>query len=290
MWYRYALENIKDLINSKKPSLFFKDKTLENIFMAVFNLKGVPQNPLHHPEGDAFVHTLQTMDSAATIANRENLSIEDRQILILSALLHDIGKSVTTTVILSDGRQIPYSQYNEKIDGPGEIKSYGHADALINEVENICDQFKLDQNTKNKIKLLIQLHMRPMELINNLDNLSNQALNRFKRVLIDNGLDPNILMYLNEADTLGRNKEYSSDNRLLFDKIREIEVPKQESNFISGNIIKNMIDNIFIDKKYDLSLIGELVKISNQMHKEGYSFDEIIQKIEDLIKDKYNQN
>jgi len=35
--YRY-LENIKDLINSKKPSLFFKDKTLENIFMAVFNL------------------------------------------------------------------------------------------------------------------------------------------------------------------------------------------------------------------------------------------------------------
>ncbi|MCY2982692.1 MAG: HD domain-containing protein [Planctomycetota bacterium] len=65
-------------------------------------LDGVQQDPVWHPEGDVWVHTLHVCDAAATIADRESLSDDERILLMFSALCHDLGKPATT--VLVDGR------------------------------------------------------------------------------------------------------------------------------------------------------------------------------------------
>lgn len=71
-------------------------------FPAIHNLRDVPQDPKWHPEGDVFEHTKHTMNAAAKIATRENLSGDERATLILGGLTHDFGKATHTQ--FEDGR------------------------------------------------------------------------------------------------------------------------------------------------------------------------------------------
>lgn len=68
-----------------------------DLFPELQALKGLEQDREHHPEGDVWYHTLQTVEMAADIAAREGLSERDRIILVFAALCHDLGKASTTT-------------------------------------------------------------------------------------------------------------------------------------------------------------------------------------------------
>ncbi|MDR0327692.1 MAG: HD domain-containing protein, partial [Planctomycetaceae bacterium] len=65
-------------------------------FPEVEALIDVPQNPLHHPEGDVFTHTKLTCDAAVGIADELRLDSVERTILLFAALCHDFGKPATT--------------------------------------------------------------------------------------------------------------------------------------------------------------------------------------------------
>lgn len=69
-------------------------------------LKGCPQHPHYHPEGDVWVHTLCVCDVAAKIAARDALDARDRMVLMFAALCHDVGKPPTTVI---DNEGIPRS-------------------------------------------------------------------------------------------------------------------------------------------------------------------------------------
>jgi tRNA nucleotidyltransferase (CCA-adding enzyme) len=75
-------------------------------------LDGCPQEPEWHPEGDVWVHTLLVCDAAAAIAQREGLGADDRAVLLLAALCHDLGKPPTTAI------------------EEGRVRSPGHAEEL----------------------------------------------------------------------------------------------------------------------------------------------------------------
>lgn len=64
----------------------YEIKALNPLFEMVENLKGVKQLEKHHPEGDAFVHTLQVLYCAF----KETESFE----LVIAAMVHDVGKAV----------------------------------------------------------------------------------------------------------------------------------------------------------------------------------------------------
>ena len=68
----------------------------------VLALMDVPQDPQWHPEGDVWTHTCLVCDAAAHIAGRQQLNTENRQVLLLAALCHDLGKPQTTK--MSRGR------------------------------------------------------------------------------------------------------------------------------------------------------------------------------------------
>lgn len=88
---RVYLELEKTLLNARQPSIFFKVLSrcgaLEIVFPEIANLQGIAQNPKYHPEGDAFIHTMQVLDQACYLSNKLNIR--------LGALLHDVGKAIT---------------------------------------------------------------------------------------------------------------------------------------------------------------------------------------------------
>ena len=85
----------KLLLKSDKPSIglkFLEDTGLIKFFPELEVMIGVEQNPIHHPEGDVWVHTLMVIDEAA------QLRVGDKQqdrILMYSALAHDFAKPKT---------------------------------------------------------------------------------------------------------------------------------------------------------------------------------------------------
>lgn len=59
-------------------------------------LVGVQQDPVWHPEGDAFEHTMHVVDAMASVLSREGVGGDRRVTLMLAALVHDLGKAVST--------------------------------------------------------------------------------------------------------------------------------------------------------------------------------------------------
>ncbi len=283
MWYSYSFKyDPIEFIQSENPSDFFISNQLEEIFKEVFDLRGVPQNPQNHPEGDAFEHTLLTINNAAMIASRENLSLEDRLILILSATLHDIGKSLATEFKLENGERVNYREYSQDIHGQGKVISYNHDKMAMDIIDNVLNKLQLSENIKNKIKILVLLHMRPTLLSKNINELHQSSINKIKRKLIENNINPKILMFLNEADLKrAEDRNYPENHRIFFDKMKEVEY-EPEINIMNGNEIIQLIEE-FLGKDYNPKLIGDLIKTANQLYSEGMEKGKIIEEIKNIL-------
>lgn len=79
----------------------------------------VPQDPVHHAEGDVLTHTKMVCEALVSLADYQEADAERRFVLFFGALLHDIAKASCTVTEL-DGR----------IASPGHSKR-GAVDARI---------------------------------------------------------------------------------------------------------------------------------------------------------------
>lgn len=86
----------KAMLLSPKPSRFFEElkdvNQLNFWFSEILALYGCEQNPMYHPEGDVWVHTMQTLDYAVNC--RDN--VQCPECFMLAVLCHDIGKPITS--------------------------------------------------------------------------------------------------------------------------------------------------------------------------------------------------
>jgi len=91
------LRELSRALQSKHPVLFFralqKAGLLEIVFPEIYSLIGKLQNPVHHPEGDAFEHTMLVLEKVAA----ETESAATR----FAALVHDIGKGAAKINMLT---------------------------------------------------------------------------------------------------------------------------------------------------------------------------------------------
>src|SRR5690606_2828928 len=92
---RVGLEVIKAL-ETENPSIFFRvlaeAEVLDVHFPELSALIGVPQPPEHHPEGDAFEHSMQVLEAMARMTKDP--------VLRWVAVVHDVGKGVTPKELL----------------------------------------------------------------------------------------------------------------------------------------------------------------------------------------------
>jgi tRNA nucleotidyltransferase (CCA-adding enzyme) len=65
-------------------------------FPEIAILRGTPQEPEWHPEGDVFVHTQHCLDALVALDDWKNSEPPRRRLLMFGVLAHDFGKPATT--------------------------------------------------------------------------------------------------------------------------------------------------------------------------------------------------
>ena len=89
----------KLLVKGKKPSLgleAMRETGALVLFPELEALIGVQQDPEWHPEGDVWVHNNMVIDSAVRVCDDDGVEGEERLIIMLGALCHDLGKPACT--------------------------------------------------------------------------------------------------------------------------------------------------------------------------------------------------
>jgi tRNA nucleotidyltransferase (CCA-adding enzyme) len=137
---RVADEFMKWAVKSSRPGRiaeYLADSGWDVHFPEIARLSGVPQDPHWHPEGDVGTHTMFVVDAAARIADRDNVTGDDRAVLIFAALAHDFAKATTTMLREREGKTRWTSWGHEADGGPmarGFLERIGIKSAIVDRV------------------------------------------------------------------------------------------------------------------------------------------------------------
>lgn len=169
----------KALMMSSRPSVFFDflGKIGQNGFWfpEAEALRGVPQNPAYHLEGDVWTHTMMVLDAAAALRDRAVRPYP----FMLSALCHDFGKAVTT------------------FEKDGVIHSYGHETAGIKIAGAFLSRIVGEKSVSSYVKNMVLTHMKPNVLF--FAGASVKSTNK----MFDQSVEPDDLLLIAEADSRG---------------------------------------------------------------------------------------
>ncbi|MDB6094735.1 MAG: Polynucleotide adenylyltransferase region [Verrucomicrobia bacterium] len=87
-------------------------------FPEIAALRGTPQEPEWHPEGDVFTHTQHCLDALAGLREWKDSEPARRRRLMLAVLAHDFGKPATTSHADRRGQMRWISPGHEAAGGP----------------------------------------------------------------------------------------------------------------------------------------------------------------------------
>ena len=87
-------------------------------FPEVAALRGTPQEPEWHPEGDVFTHTQHCLDALVALDDWRQSGAERRRLLMFAVLAHDFGKPATTAYVAKRGQLRWTSPGHESAGGP----------------------------------------------------------------------------------------------------------------------------------------------------------------------------
>lgn len=200
----------KALLKAEKPSIFFEMLNEMNQlgfwFPEIEQLKEIEQNPMYHPEGNVFNHTMMVLDVASKL-KKETSNAES---FMLVALCHDFGKIVATQEI------------------NGVVRALEHETLGLPLIEKFLDRVVNETKVKKYVCNLTELHMKPNQMS------ANKSKIKTTNKIFDECLNPNDLLLLAEADHFGRfnPSDYSEtkiflkerlDNFNNLSKIREVQ-------------------------------------------------------------------
>ena len=145
-------------------------------------LRGVPQDPRWHPEGDVFVHTAMVVDEARRIGAA--LPAPERETLQWAALCHDLGKPATTQ------------------SEAGRIRSLRHDQVGARIARDWLGDLRVGARRAEAVRVLVADHLAPAQYI--ASQAGSGAYRRLARRLSQGGQRLADLERLARADHLGR--------------------------------------------------------------------------------------
>jgi putative nucleotidyltransferase with HDIG domain len=144
-------------------------------------MEAVPQDPVHHAEGNVAVHTRMVIDALQQLEGYQKLPAQQQEILWAAALLHDVEKRSTTVH-----------------EPDGSITSKGHSKkGAMTTRQILYTQEPTPFAIREQIVQLVRFHGQPIWAIERRDPA---------RTVIEASLmvDTQLLALLARADALGR--------------------------------------------------------------------------------------
>ena len=187
----------KALLKADKPSIFFEAMRemdqLDHWFPELKELIGLEQDPVFHPEGDVWTHTMEVIDRAAGYRDK----VSEPFSFMLLALTHDLGKIVTT---------------EEK---NGRIHAYEHETKGLPLVESFLRRILNENDVIDYVLNMVPLHMKP-----NVAAHSKPALKSTNR-LFDQAEAPEDLIWFAAADrpVFAGKETFSGDTEFLLERL-----------------------------------------------------------------------
>ena len=173
----------KLLLRAERPSmgldLLAETEWLEH-YPELHALRGTPQNPEWHPEGDVWEHTKLVTDTAAAL--RHKVPEHQREGFMFGALLHDVGKPATTTP---------------------DLKSKGHDRAGVEPAQRFLERIQAPKKTVVPLATaLVKHHMEPAAY-RKTSEAGRRAYVRLARKMTAMGGDLTVLARMSQADSGG---------------------------------------------------------------------------------------
>ncbi len=191
----------KALLKAPKPSVFFEvlreTDQLGVWFPDLALLIGLAQDPVFHPEGDVWTHTMEVVDRAALLRG----DVSDPFSFLLLALTHDLGKIDTTEVI------------------NGRLHAYEHETKGIPRIEAFLRRLTNEKDVIRYVLNMVPLHMRPNMLA------YSKSAPKKTNALFDEAIAPKDLMYFAACDrpVVAGTDPFTGDGDFLAERLRLYE-------------------------------------------------------------------
>ncbi len=200
-WFKWAAKSAVPSIGLK----FLADTEWIGHFPEIAALRGVPQEPEWHPEGDVFVHTCHCCDALVTLPEWRAADEETRIVWMLAELAHDFAKPQCTHTAEKDGRM--------------RIISPGHEEAGGPLAESFLSRINAPNAIRARVPPLVTNHLAHLQTI------TDRGVRRLARRLAPETIES--LCVIITADAFGRPpkpREVPKGARALLAKAAELKV------------------------------------------------------------------
>jgi len=144
------------------------------------DMKGCPQNPDRHAEGDVWVHVHMVAEAMNALPAWRELPESDRRILFAAALLHDVAKPACT-----------------RVDAEGRVSARGHTWRGAVRARNILWRLGVSFAEREQVCAIVRHHLVPFFLADS-ENPDRLAIEVSQTARCD------LLALMAEADVRGR--------------------------------------------------------------------------------------
>lgn len=162
---RFELYRIIPLDGAHRAiSSMMEHSVLSQLIPELERCVGCGQNIYH--AYDVWTHTVKALEFLEDLEGYRELSQEEKFIVKMALLLHDVGK--------------PTTKSGEK---PEEIHFYGHEGESAKVVKKVSEVLGFSKKEESSIERLVLYHMRPMEMAKRMERgeLSRREVERFIR-------------------------------------------------------------------------------------------------------------
>jgi tRNA nucleotidyltransferase (CCA-adding enzyme) len=177
-WHKWATQ-------SASPSAglrFLIDTEWSRHFPEIHALKGTPQDPKWHPEGDVFIHTCYCCDAMVRLPGWQAAPLQARAVYSFAILAHDFGKPETTQ----------YATKGERL----RFVSPGHDRIGALRAEDFLHRIHAPQAMIRRVKPLVRNHLAHLQVP------TDRGVRRLAKRLIPENIES--LTLVMSADHLGR--------------------------------------------------------------------------------------
>lgn len=185
-----------------KEILYRTWQDLSSRFDWVADMEGLPQDPVHHGEGDVATHTQMVLHVLTGLEAYQLLHDHEKEILWVAALLHDVEKRSTT-----------FRETDGSIVSPGHAKK-----GALTARQILFEHFDVSFEIREQIVGLVRHHGLPLWLFHKPDPQKTLLRASYE-------VNTKLVAILAKADVLGR---ICGDQQELLDRIGLFEAYCQE--------------------------------------------------------------